>query len=62
MDEAKHEFFLSQQRQDELQQRVQNSERYTRYLKENNLYKLSDLQQWIAEGQALMARLKEKDG
>jgi hypothetical protein len=46
MDEATREFFLSQQRQDELKQRIQNSERYTRYLKENNLYKLSDLQKW----------------
>lgn len=62
MDDAISEFFLSPQRQAELKQRVRNSERYTRYLKENGLYKLPDLEKWVAEGRALMARLKEKDG
>lgn len=63
-DEAVRDFLLSKQWQDEATRRVRNSEQYAHYLKANNFYKPTRMQEftakWQAEWQALVASMEKR--
>ena len=61
--ETLENFFLSTTWRDEIGHRIRSSERYTQYLKANNLYKVDEEEQqrkeWAAGVEALLRRLKQ---
>lgn len=64
-DEALRKFSASEQHQEEIRQRLQSSNRYTEYLKENGLYEIDERTQkaneWIAKAEAYLKYLKDEE-